>query len=261
MNNVIKDGSFKLDKETIPNWSRYASQYDDMVGFLPVYQDNIDSLLEALPSFELPENPRICDLGAGTGNFIIALQEVLPDATFTHVDLDPVMNETARHKYAERDMNVDIVEDYIQRIDFDAGAFDLIICVNALCHAAPQDITLRRMKRWLTKDGTLFVIDFGRPVRLMDWGWYIFSNAVSKIGFINYLKAVVRNRHTFIQNRRAKKGQSEGAMWTHSLKEFEATLSNAGFKLADSRQCYRGYCDFAICKPSISQSDTETLTV
>lgn len=253
MNNDVKNNSKNLNdhQNTAPEWSKYASQFDEMCDLIPAYQDNIDALISAIPDFDLPPNPRICDLGAGTGNFVIAMNNVLPGATFTHVDLDPIMNETARAKYGERGIDATVVENYIQRLDFDPNSFDLIVCVNALCHAAPQEITLRRMKEWLKDDGTLFVIDFGRPVRLMDWGWYIFSNAVNRVGFLNYLRALVRNRETFIQNRRAKKGQAEGAMWTHTKEEFESVITSAGFDLIVSKPCYRGYCDMAICKPQV----------
>lgn len=231
-------------------WSRYASQFDEMCTFIPVYQENIDTLIEALPLFDLPENPRICDLGAGTGNFVLALQKALPGAQFTHVDMDPVMNEAARHKYALHETDVTVVENYIQRLDFEPSSFDLIICVNALCHASPQALTLRRMNRWLTDQGTLFVIDFGRPLKLIDWGWYIFTNAVRKFGLGTYLKALFRNRDTFFQNRRAKKDQESGSMWLHTHDEFEQVLQKADFELIQSRTCYRGYCDMAICKPA-----------
>lgn len=231
------------------HWSRYAPHFDELCNLIPAYQENIDSLINAIPDLDLPKNPRICDLGAGTGNFIIALHAVLPDATFTHVDIDPVMNAEAKRKYAISDIEVTVIEKSIQSTTFDASSFDLIVCVNALCHAAPQVQSLRKMNTWLSRDGSLFLIDFGRPVRIADWGWYILKNAIKKIGILSYLKTLIKHSQAVVQNRQARKDQEEGSMWLHTTEEFEETLRNASFSLTQSRSCYRGYCDMAICKP------------
>lgn len=234
-------------------WSRYAPFYDEMCTFIPAYQENIDTLLEVLPSLNLPEQPKILDLGAGTGNYIVAVSEALPGASFTHLDVDPVMNDAARDKYTELDIDAVVVQKYIQRADFAPSSFDLIICVNALCHAAPQVPVLRRISTWLKPKGKMFVIDFGRPVRIFDWLWYVFQNAVRNVGVVPFVKALVRNRQTVFQNRRAKKDQKQGSMWLHTPEEFRDTLERGAFDLIESRTCYRGYCDMAICQPH--QSD------
>lgn len=239
-------------------WSQYAPFYDEMCTFIPAYQENIDRLLEALPALNLPDHPRILDLGAGTGNYILALNEVLSNASFVHLDIDTVMNNAARQKYDALDLDAEIVQGYIQRADFDESSFDLIICVNALCHAAPQVPSLRKIGRWLKPTGKLFVIDFGRPVKLLDWTWYIFQNAVKNVGLVTFLQAFYRNRQTFFQNRRAKKDQKQGAMWLHSPEEFQDVLERGAFKVLESGTCYRGYCDMAICTPTRQDSPEPT---
>lgn len=231
------------------SYAEYAKHFDQMCELLPVYQDNIDYLLDLVPKLELPDNPKICDLGAGTGNYICALSDVLPNARYVHVDMDSNMNNRARKKYQERGLfNVEIVEDYIERINFPEGEFDLIVCVNALNTAPPQLPVLRRMRRCLRTDGTLFLIDFGRKQRVLDWGWYILTNTLRTHGMTKYIKAILENREALKQNRHAKKDQANGLMWTHTLKEFSALVTQAGFDIKTARTCYRGYCDLVVAK-------------
>lgn len=231
------------------SYSQYAKQFDQMCELLPVYQDNIDYLIELLPEIDLPENAQICDLGAGTGNFICALAEVIPSARFTHVDMDPEMNARAESKYQGIPAaNVEIIEDYIERVELPDNYFDLIICVNALNTAPPQLPVLRQMRRWLRPNGTLFLIDFGRKQRVLDWGWYIFRNTIKRHGINRYLRALVENREALRQNRLAARDQDRGVMWQHSLAEFQDLVNKAGFRIEKSGTCYRDYCDMVVAK-------------
>ena len=245
-----------LDTETLSarqlSYSDYASHYDQMCALLPVYQDNIDFLLGILPQLELPQHPRICDLGAGTGNYVAALAKKLPDASFVHVDMNASMNAHARQKYEENDVSsVRIVEEYIERVDFPEAEFDLVICINALNTASPQLPVLQKVKRWLKPDAKLFLIDFGRKQRVLDWGWYIFRTAVKSGGLGNYVKALTNNREAIRQNRLAAKDQSRGVMWTHTLSEFQDLVSQAGFDIDIATTCYRGYCDMIVGRNSL----------
>lgn len=228
-------------------YGQYATQFDKMCELIPVYQENIDFLIDLLPKLSLPENANICDLGAGTGNFVCAMAEVMPSASFIHVDSDPVMNAYAREKYSRKGIqNVEVIEDYIQRARFRDREFDLIVCVNALNTAAPQLPVLRQIGRWLKTSGTLFLIDFGRKQRVLDWGWYILRNTLKRYGVSRYMRALIENREAIRQNRRASKDQANGSMWTHSMEEFQALVVEAGFRIEDSKTCYRGYCDLVV---------------
>jgi ubiquinone/menaquinone biosynthesis C-methylase UbiE len=229
------------------SYAEYANHFDQMCELLPVYQENIEYLVKLIPTLNLPENPTICDLGAGTGNYICALSDTLPKAKYVHVDLDTNMNSFAEQKYRTKGLiDVEIVEDYIERVEFPEGTFDLIICVNALNTAAPQLAVLRQARRWLRPNGTMFIIDFGRKQRVLDWGWYIFTNTLRNHGVLRYIKAVVENREAVKQNRHAARDQKNGLMWTHTLREFKALVTQAGFSITTAKTCYRGYCDLVV---------------
>jgi ubiquinone/menaquinone biosynthesis C-methylase UbiE len=225
-----------------------------MCALLPVYQENIDYLLSILPQLQLPQNPKICDLGAGTGNYITALANKLPNANFVHLDMNKTMNAYARQKYLEnRISSVRVIEDYIERVEFPDDEFDLVICINALNTASPQLPVLQKVKRWLKPDARLFLIDFGRKQRVLDWGWYILKSALKRGTLNAYIKALSSNREAIKQNRLAARDQSRGYMWTHTLSEFQNLVSEAGFDIDVARTCYRGYCDMIVAINSVGQ--------
>ena len=62
------------------DWDAYAEYYDSMCEVNPSYGENIDLLTGYIDKWMLGDNPTICDLGAGTGNYIRALAERIPDA-------------------------------------------------------------------------------------------------------------------------------------------------------------------------------------
>ena len=129
------------------NWEAYAEHYDDMCDLNPSYQHNIKVLIEYIRSWDLPSNAEICDLGAGTGNFIRAISRLLPNSTFSHVDFDAKMNELARRKYEHSNVkSVSIIEEYAQLVVFEPNRFDLIICVNALYAISPQKQVLNNVR-------------------------------------------------------------------------------------------------------------------
>jgi len=238
-----------MDQEVGIDWDAYATQYDLMAKYNPSYHENIDILRSSLPSWDLPAKASVCDLGAGTGNYISALSRVLPDAKYVHVDFDHVMNDIAREKYSKLAIeNISIKEEYVQRIDFHDESFDLVLCVNALYAISPQGPVLNKIRRWLKPGGVFFVIDFGRRNRMIDWSWYLLSNLVKEHGVVECARFLLSSAEIIRQNNRGSKNQDEGAYWLHSTQEFGKTLSDAGFLVEELRPCYRDYCDLAICR-------------
>ena len=235
------------------DWDAYATQYDLMAKFNPSYHENISLLRSSLPNWNIPSEGTICDLGAGTGNYIAALSRILPDAEYYHVDFDEVMNEIARDKYRKIGLeSVHFLEDYIQRIDFPDDKFDLIICVNALYAMSPQMAVLRKIHRWLKPSGRLFLIDYGRRTRMMDWGWYMLKSLIRDHGIAECARFFLNSAEVVRQNRQGSKHQLNGGYWLHTTNEFGDTLAKAGFVIDDLRLCYRDYCDLAVCSLPIN---------
>ncbi|NIU07970.1 MAG: hypothetical protein GWN81_03705, partial [Phycisphaerae bacterium] len=58
------------------DWDAYAEHYDVMCELNPSYHQNLQHLARHVADWNLSANPRICDLGAGTGNYIYVLSRL-----------------------------------------------------------------------------------------------------------------------------------------------------------------------------------------
>ncbi len=240
-------GSRELNSEDI-DWSIYALKYDLMCEFIPAYQENIKLLLEHMSKWDLPKDSSICDLGAGTGNFITAIADKYPDAYFTHVDSDLAMSSFARKKYELNSIdNIEIFNESVLNLEFRDNTFDVIVLINSLYAMKPQTKVLRKVKGWLKPSGKLFVIDWGRENNVLDWTWYVAKNAIRNHGIKKTVSAFVEGAEVIRQNRLGKKGHQTGKFWRHTTQEFKETLEEAGFVIEHLDVCYRGYSDLAIC--------------
>ncbi len=230
-------------------WSNYAASYDVVCEHNPAYQENVSLLMNYIEGWELPAEANIADLGAGTGNFVRAMAGRLSNANFTHVDRDSTMNALATQKYAEAGIrNVNIVEDYLQRVSLPRNHYDLIVCVNVLYAVAPQPLFLSRIHQWLKPGGRLFVIDFGRKIRMLDWGWYLLRQTAYTHGISHFFKILSSNIEAVRQNRNAKSDFANGIFWQHTTQELIDAIENASFQVDEAYTCYRGYCDLAVCQ-------------
>jgi ubiquinone/menaquinone biosynthesis C-methylase UbiE len=230
------------------DWEAYAKHYDEMCRFNPAYQENIEALISRLDSWSLPDAPAICDIGAGTGNYILQLSSVLKGASYVHVDFDRRMIESAQMKYRDHGVvNVTFVLKPVSQLDFEESFFDLILCVNALYAFPDRARVLADIRRWLKPTGKLFIIDFGRRQKSLDWAMYMFRESIRSRRFGEAVKAFFESREVLKQNRRSTRGQESGRYWLHSTEEFGEYLSESGFKVEELASCYRDYADMAIC--------------
>jgi ubiquinone/menaquinone biosynthesis C-methylase UbiE len=236
------------------NWDAYAEHYDVMCDMNPSYQENINKLVNSIKSWNLPHDISVLDLGAGTGNYISALANELPDAHFVHIDFDVKMNELASRKYRSQGIkSVQVINQYVQEVTFPPSSFDIIICINALYAISPQEEVLRKIHSWLKPNGRFFVIDFGRKQKTLDWAVYMFRESIKRHRLRRYIKILKDNRELIKQNRQTTKGQDSGRYWLHSTAEFGKTLKSCGFRVEEVFPCYRGYSDLAICRKGTSE--------
>jgi ubiquinone/menaquinone biosynthesis C-methylase UbiE len=159
------------------------------------------------------------------------------------------MNELARAKYARRGITqVQIIQEHILNVEIPAGSLDLILCVNSIYAVHPQMAVLERARHWLSPNGRLFAIDFGRKQRTLDWAVYLFRESMKSKQVGRYAKGLIEAREVMRQNRQSTKGQSTGRYWLHSTEEFGESLEKAGFIVEELASCYRDYADMAVCR-------------
>lgn len=230
------------------DWDAYAEHYDEMCALNPAYQANIDILLSHMKNWTLGADSKICDLGAGTGNYIVQMADAFPDAQYWHVDIDHRMTELARQKYERCGVrNVHVVESDVHAANFAKDSFDVVVCVNALYAFTSQESILKRIRSWLKPEGKLFLIDFGRKQKTLDWTLYIFKESMKSQKIGRFTRALIEGRELLKQNRKTTMGQESGRYWLHTTQEFGKTLENSGFKVEELSRCYRNYSDLAVC--------------
>jgi ubiquinone/menaquinone biosynthesis C-methylase UbiE/c-di-GMP-binding flagellar brake protein YcgR len=253
------DGSYPTRIRNLPEpdcarraevqWAEYAQAYDVMCASNPAYQENLSLFRDWINSLELPPSPNICDVGAGTGNYVVELAERYPNAIVTHVDSDPVMNRTAFRKYRARGLsNISFRACLATDAAIDVGSVDLIACVNALYSFPDAERAISAFHSWLRPHGYLFIIDLGRPMDVADWSRYIVRSSLRNVGFAKTLRAFAKGRKAIGQNRRIRREQDRGVYWLHTGGQLRSVLEAVGFKVTTLATCYRDVCDLAICR-------------
>lgn len=240
----------KVDSVEI-QWSVYAEHYDNMCAANPSYQSMLTLVVDRFAQLPKCGSARVADIGAGTGNLLAQLATQYQSTEFTHVDMDHGMNKWARAKYAALGTNnVQIVESPFLEWDSEDGGYDIILSTNALYAIQPHREALAKMRRLLSRDGYLILVDFGRKQNTNDWAWYIAKNSLKEHGIRTTAKIFLENWEVARQNRRTKEAQESGLYWLHGTDEFAEEIESCGFTVEDISQCYRGYSDIAVCKKS-----------
>jgi ubiquinone/menaquinone biosynthesis C-methylase UbiE len=230
-------------------WDEYAQAYDVMCTTNPAYQNNLDIFRSWINSIQMSDTSAICDVGAGTGNYVLELATRFPNSRVIHLDSDPIMNRTASKKY--RAHNVENIEFNLSRVldaRFEPKTLDLIVCINALYTFTDVQAVLDRFRAWLKPAGLMFLLDLGRPMNVADWSKYIIGSSLAQRGIRATLSAFLKGRKAIGQNRLIRREQDRGHYWLHSSEEFTETISTAGFEITKFQTCYREACDLAVCR-------------
>lgn len=231
------------------SWSDYAAAYDVMCDANPAYAENLGLFSSWLRELELPPSAKICDVGAGTGNYVLGIAKQLPEARIFHLERDPVMNRLASQKYSTNGVsNVSFVIADIHDHAFEENSFDVILIVNSLYSLANPWYVLQKLHAALKPGAHLFTIDLGRAMNVLDWSKYIAISNIKKHGVRRTIRSFYRARHAITQNRAIRNAQDRGQFWQHTPAEFRDLLEDSGFELISLQTCYRGYCDAAVCR-------------
>ncbi len=107
----------------------------------------------------LPNNPKILEVGCGTGKNLIQLKQKYADASITGVDLSPDMLEKAKNKITDSSI-------ILKRMRYGSGNlntenYDLILLSYSLTMmGAEYPHIITALKNDLNTDGCLAVVDF-----------------------------------------------------------------------------------------------------
>ena len=117
------------------HFNNEAENFDKQVQRnIPCYNQMLEALINAIP--DTKENPKILDLGCGTGNITLKILERFPEAKITCLDLSENMIEIAKNKLSDYD-NVDYIIGDFTTTEI-TEKYDAIVSSLAL-HHIPND--------------------------------------------------------------------------------------------------------------------------
>src|SRR2546430_10470452 len=134
---------------------RLAASFDSRVNYDDAYTVRRATRLVKLA--QLKDSCSVLDLATGTGIVaVIGAQAVGIQGKVIGVDISPGMLDQARKKIrAEGLQNVEMIEADVEKLDFEAESFDVILCSSALMWLTDISATLRNCRTWLKNGGLL----------------------------------------------------------------------------------------------------------
>lgn len=117
-------------------------------GFSDIRQ--VDMILHHIPQ---KENVHILDIGCGNGKMLGYLQE-RTGCNIHGFDYSEEAIKTARNLFP---VNAEFKEGIIGEIEYSEEVFDVIISMDTMYFAKDMDTFVSQIKKWLKKDGILFV--------------------------------------------------------------------------------------------------------
>jgi ubiquinone/menaquinone biosynthesis C-methylase UbiE len=113
---------------------------------------------------------RVLEVAIGTGR---NLPHYPADASVTGVELSPAMLEIARRRASSLGRAVELHEGDAERLTFDDGSFDTVVCALSLCAIPDPRAAIGEMHRVLAPGGRLLLVDHIRsswpPVYAAQW--------------------------------------------------------------------------------------------
>src|SRR3954452_8992811 len=146
-------------------WDEAAPRYDKQIAFLERHW-----LTGAREWVCSRAHGRVLEIAIGTGR---NLPFYRPEGTLTGIDLSTEMLAIARKRAADLGRAADLHEGDAQRLPFEDGSFDTVLCALSLCTIPDPAEAIGEMKRVLVPGGTLLLVDHIRssfaPLRAAQW--------------------------------------------------------------------------------------------
>ena len=229
------------------DWYDYARKYDMLLQYNPFYQALRQEVLDLTDEWQIEAGDIIADIGAGTGNYSLALARQFPASQVLHIDKNHVMNRWALEKQkAARIDNLKYLPEGIEKVEFAENSLRAIISIHALYTFPDPHAVLANMHRWLQPGGMGILVDPGRIVRVFNWQLAIGWHLLTQHGLAKTLEIMREAKTVSKQNRLLSQMQRRGELWTHTPEAFQQAVEQAGFTILESRRCFRGISDLAV---------------
>lgn len=151
-------------EKKVENYYRFHSRIYDATRWSFLF--GRATIIDMIPA--LPSNPRILEVGCGTGNNISPLKQRYPDAQILGVDLSGHMLDVARRKF-ENLPGVSFSQAQFGTSNLDEASFDVILFSYSLTMIGSNyDDLISQASQNLKPDGYAAVVDF----HISPFGWF-----------------------------------------------------------------------------------------
>jgi ubiquinone/menaquinone biosynthesis C-methylase UbiE len=153
----------KNDKKTLSNieFNKDAADYDQSRRY--------SSLRESYPKIvaEALNQPfkTVLDIGCGTGALMMLIHDGKKDAKLFGVDISEEMIKVAQAKLRNA---ADLTVSESEKLPFESGSFDLVLCTFSFHHHPNPTVVFREMYRVLSPEGRIIMADPLGPTPLMQ---------------------------------------------------------------------------------------------
>ncbi len=138
-------------------WDRKSGEYANTGNF---YHRFIALQKKVLATTKLRKEMRFLDIGCGPGSAVcLASEMVHGQGSFYGIDLSQGMIDKAI-KNSQKFENVQFTQASSEKLPFEDGFFDVVICTNSFHHYQHPMVALREIKRTLKKGGKTYILDF-----------------------------------------------------------------------------------------------------
>lgn len=139
---------------SIVQFDKWSKTYDASIWSL-YFSRAIKFVL--LNSFTAKRHNVVLDLGCGTGNLCFTLAATWPNRKIIGVDASPEMINVAKSKDTEG--KVDFIVGVSDKIPVPDKSVDIVYCLNSFHHYPDHDNVLKEIKRILSHNGSLVILD------------------------------------------------------------------------------------------------------
>jgi ubiquinone/menaquinone biosynthesis C-methylase UbiE len=135
-------------------FDRWAATYDWLFPSV-IYQAIHKRLLEYI---DLPPQPRVLDLGCGTGRLLDRLATEFPELQGTGLDLSPEMLRVARQSHHHHPRLI-FIPGNAEDLPFADGQFDAIFSTLSFLHYPHPERVCQEVSRVLKAQGRFYLVD------------------------------------------------------------------------------------------------------
>tara|TARA_R110002124_G_scaffold280073_1_gene453113 strand:+ start:10851 stop:11450 length:600 start_codon:yes stop_codon:yes gene_type:complete len=192
--------------DSVNSYYKFHSKIYDFTRWSILFGRN--SILDCLPKLS-SEDPKILDLGCGTGKHLTKLAEKYPEAQITGLDASVEMLTKAQAKISLLP-TISIQKSSFNEFLSEKNTYDLILCSYSLSMFGDKTPFLADIYSSLKENGTIIVMDFDTTPFPFFERWMNFNHVQISGNLFNELQHLFK-----IQFHKTKKGYF--GLWKYSL--------------------------------------------